>query len=70
MLNAKQAREKAVKNRIEITRKDVEKLINQSVSKGRNIAKFVGVVPPEIILELVENGYHTEECGGVTTITW
>ena len=70
MLNAKEAREKAIKNRVEITRKEVEKVIKHNIDKGRNEARISGKIPPEIILELMENGYSTEEQKGLTIIRW
>ena len=70
MLNAKQARERSEQMFVANFRKEVEKVIKHNIDKGRNDARISGRIPPEIILELMENGYSTEEQKGLTIIRW
>lgn len=70
LLSAKQAREHAEHMRVVNFRKEIEKLIKHHIDKGRNEARISGKIPPEIILELMENGYSTEEQKGLTIIRW
>jgi len=70
MLNAKQARERSEQMFVANFRKEVEKVIKHNIDKGRNEARISGKIPPEIILELMENGYSTEEQKGLTIIRW
>lgn len=70
MLNAKQARERSEQMFVANFRKEVEKVIKHNIDKGRNEARISGRIPPEIILELMENGYSTEEQKGLTIIRW
>ena len=70
MLSAKQAREQSEKMFVANFRKEVEKIIKHYIDKGRNEARISGKIPPEIILELMENGYSTEEQKGLTIIRW
>ena len=70
MLNAKKAREKTDESKVANFRKEIEKLIKHNIDKGRDEAKITGTIPPEIILELMENGYSVEEQKGLTKISW
>ena len=70
MLSAKQAREKTDENKVANFRKEIEKLIKHNIDKGRDEAKITGTIPPEIILELMENGYSVAEQKGLTKISW
>jgi hypothetical protein len=70
MLSAKQAREKTDENKVANFRKEIEKLIRHNIEKGRDEAKVSGRIPPEIVLELMENGYSVEEQKGLTKISW
>ena len=70
MLSAQQAREQTEKMFVANFRKEIEKLIKHNIDKGRNEARISGKIPPEIILELMENGYSTEEQKGLTIIRW
>ena len=70
MLNAKQARERSEQMFVANFRKEIEKVIKHNIDKGRNEARISGRIPPEIILELMENGYSTEEQKGLTIIRW
>ena len=70
MLSAQQAREQTEKMFVANFRKEVEKVIKHHIDKGRNEARISGKIPPEIILELMENGYSTEEQKGLTIIRW
>lgn len=70
MLNAKQARERSEQMFVANFRKEIEKVIKHNIDKGRNEARISGKIPPEIILELMENGYSTEEQKGLTIIRW
>ena len=70
MLSAKQAREKTDENKVVNFRKEIEKLIKHNIDKGRDEAEITGKIPPEIILELMDNGYSVEEQKGLTKISW
>jgi|GEM_PF-3682438 len=70
MLSAKQAREKTDESKVANFRKEIENLIKHNIDKGRDEAKITGTIPPEIILELMENGYSVEEQKGLTKISW
>lgn len=70
MLDAKQARERSEQMFVANFRKEIEKVIKHNIDKGRNEARISGRIPPEIILELMENGYSTEEQKGLTIIRW
>lgn len=70
MLSAQQAREQSEKMFVANFRREIEKLIKHNIDKGRNEARISGKIPPEIILELMENGYSTEEQKGLTVIRW
>ena len=70
MLSAKQAREKTDESKVANFRKEIEKLIRHNIEKGRDEAKVSGRIPPEIVLELMENGYSVEEQKGLTKISW
>lgn len=70
MINAKEAKERAEQMRVQNFRKEVEKVIKYNIDKGRNEARISAKIPPEIILELIENGYQTEETNNLTIIKW
>ena len=70
MLSAKQAREKSEQMFVANFMKDVEKVINKNIEKGRNEARISGKIPPEVVLELMNKGYHIEELEGLTKISW
>ena len=70
MINAKEAREHAERMRVVNFRNEVAKLIKHNADKGRNEARVSGRIPAEVVLELLENGYQTEEQKGLTIIRW
>jgi len=70
MLSANEARERTEQMRVANFKLEVAKLIKHNADKGRNEARISGKIPPEIILELIENGYSTEEQKGLTIIRW
>lgn len=70
MLSAKEAGERTEQMRVANFRREIEKLIKHNIDKGRNEARISGRIPPEIILELIENGYQTEETNNLTIIKW
>ncbi len=70
MINAKEAKERAEQMRVQNFRKEVEKVIKYNIDKGRNEARISAKIPPEIILELIKNGYQTEETNSLTIIKW
>ncbi len=70
MINAQQAKEKTEQKRIANFRCEIEKVIKHNIEKGRNEARIMGQIPPEIILELMENGYSIEEQKGLMKIHW
>jgi hypothetical protein len=70
MLSANEARQRTEEMRVKNFRREIEKTIKYSVDKGKTDARISGKIPPEIILELMENGYSVEELKGITKISW